>query len=95
MSSILLNKGALAGIKYCKLGLYKFCIMGRQRRVAFSTSQYMTNGLLDLIHMDVWGPSPVVSIRDAKYYVTFINDFFRKILVYFKQKSKVFQKFKE
>jgi len=70
--------------------------MGRQCRVAFSTSQHKTKGLLDLIHTDMWGPSLVASIGGIRYYVTFIDDFSRKIWVYFlKQKSKVFQKFKE
>ena len=88
------NKGSLPGIKYYKLDLYKFCIMGRQR-VVFSTSQHKTKGFLDLIHTDVWGPSPVASVGDAKYYITFIDDFFRKVWVYFlKQKLEVFQKFK-
>ena len=32
------KRSALPRIKYCKLDLYKFYIMGRQRRVAFSTS---------------------------------------------------------
>jgi len=45
------NKDALPGIKYCKLDLCKFYIMGRQHSVAFSTSQYKTKGLLDLIHI--------------------------------------------
>ena len=49
------DKGALPGIKYCKLSFCKFYIMGRQCRVAFSTSQHMAKGLLDLIHTDVWG----------------------------------------
>ena len=49
--------------------------MGKQHIVAFSTSQCKTKGLLDLIHTDVWGPSPVASIRGARYYVTFIDDF--------------------
>ena len=66
--------------------------MGRQHRVAFSTSQHKTKGLLDLIHTDVWGPSPVASIGGTRY----IDDFSKKVWVYFlKQKSKVFQKFKE
>ena len=79
-----------------KLDLCKFCIMGRQRRVAFSTSQHKTRGLLDLIHTDVWELSPVASIGGARYYVTFIDDFSRKVWIYFlKQKSKVFHKFKE
>ena len=47
------NKGTLPDIKYCKLNLCKFYIMGRQRRVDFSTSQHKTKGLLDLIHTDV------------------------------------------
>ena len=53
---ILHKKSALPGIKYCKLDHYKFCIMSRQRRVVFSTSQHKTKGLLDLIHTNVWGP---------------------------------------
>ena len=70
--------------------------MGRQRKVTFSTSQHKTKSLLDLIHTDVWEPSPVVLIRGARYYVTFIDDFSRKVWVYFlKQKSEVFQKFRE
>jgi len=44
----------------------------------------------------VWGPSPVAFIGGARYYVTFIDDFSRKVWVYFlKQKLKIFQKFKE
>jgi len=33
----LYNKDALLGIKYCKFYLCNFCIMGGQRKVAFST----------------------------------------------------------
>jgi len=48
------------------------------------------------MYTNVWGPSPVASIGGARYYVTFIDDFSRTILVYFlKQKLEVFQKFKE
>jgi len=93
---VLHKKGALPGIKYCKLDLCKFCIMSRHRKVAFSISQHKTKGLLDLIHMDMWGLSPVASIRSAKYYVTFIDDFSKRVWVHFlNQKSKVFQKYKE
>jgi len=37
---VLCKRSALSGIKYCKLDLYKFYIMGKQRRLAFSTSQH-------------------------------------------------------
>ena len=57
------KRSALSGIKYYKLDLCKFYIIGRRDRVAFSTSQHKTKGLLDLIHTDVWGSSPIASIR--------------------------------
>ena len=47
------NKRILSGIKYCKLNQCKFCVMGRQSIVVFTTSVHKTKGLLDLIHMDV------------------------------------------
>ena len=34
------------------------------------------------MHAGVWGSSPVVSIGGAKYYVTFIDDFSRRVWVY-------------
>ena len=34
------KNSAQSGIKYCKLDLCKFCILGRQRRVAFSILQH-------------------------------------------------------
>jgi len=62
---VLNKRSALPGIIYCKLDLCKFCIMGRQCRVAFSTSQHKTNDLLDLVHTDMWGSSPAASIGGA------------------------------
>ena len=47
---VLHKRSVLPGIKYCKLDLCKFCIMDKQHKVAFSTSQHKTKGLLDLIH---------------------------------------------
>jgi len=54
--------------------------MGRQRRVVFSTSQHKIKGLLNLIHTDVRERSPVASIGGSRYYITFIDDFFKKSL---------------
>ena len=89
---VLHKRSALSCIRYCKLDLCKFCIIGKQYRVAFSTSQYKIKSLLDLIQTDVWGPSPVASIGGASYYVTFIDDFSRKVRVYFlKQNRKYFR----
>ena len=48
----------------------------------------------DIIHSDVWGPSPVTALTGYRYYVTFINDYSRCTWVYLlKKKSEVFPLF--
>ena len=51
---------------------------------------------LELIHTNLWGPSPVASLGGSRYYITFIDDLSRKVWVYFlKNKSDVFETFKK
>ena len=51
---------------------------------------------LEMVHTDVWGPTPVSSLGGYRFYVTFIDDFSRKVWVYFlKHKSNVFSIFKK
>ena len=51
---------------------------------------------LELIHYDVCGPMPSISLIGYEYYVTFIDDYSRNTWIYFlKTKSEVFGKFKE
>ena len=51
---------------------------------------------LEMVHTDVWGPSPVSSLGGFRFYVTFIDDVSRKVWVYFlKHKSDVFETFKK
>src|SRR5277367_5022654 len=52
--------------------------------------------VLRLVHSDLWGPAPVGSLSNARYILTFIDDFSRKATIYFlKQKSQVAEKFTE
>lgn len=45
--------------------------------------------------MDVWGHLKSASMRGCRYYVSFIDDYTRKVCVYFmKEKSGVFTHFK-
>jgi transposase InsO family protein len=72
--------------------------MGKYTKIAFPNSDNGTGGILDLIHLDVCGPMSLVSLSGYEYYVTFIDDQFRKTWIYFmRTKDEVlsrFQKFK-
>ena len=72
----------------CKLGKSKTLLVPLQANRA---SHYS-----NLIHSDVWGPSPVGSHEKFKYYVTFIDYHSRFPWVYFLcSKSEVFRTFTE
>jgi hypothetical protein len=62
-----------------------------------STAIHRTKGTLDYIHSDLWRPSCEPSKgNESCYLLTFIDDFCRKVWVYFlKEKSEIFKVFKE
>ncbi|KAK8921738.1 hypothetical protein KSP39_PZI020142 [Platanthera zijinensis] len=89
------KKGLLKGVKTCKLDFCETCVLGKQHRVKFVTSTQRSKQALEYIHSDVWGPAPEPSLGGVRYFVTFIDDFSRKVWIYFlKHKSEVFEKFK-
>jgi hypothetical protein len=54
------------------------------------------NGILELVHSDVFGPVSVPSLCVSLYYVSFIDDFSRNAWIYLlRKKSVVFEKLKE
>ena len=70
--------------------------MGKQCKVQFKTSTHKIEGILDYVHSNIWGPSKVVSIGGSRYYMSLIDDYSRKVWVYFlKNKSDAFAKFKK
>uniref|UniRef100_A0A5B6YZI2 GAG-pre-integrase domain-containing protein n=1 Tax=Davidia involucrata TaxID=16924 RepID=A0A5B6YZI2_DAVIN len=85
------KQGLLDGYKTGKLNFCEHCVFGKQCRVKFSMAVHMTNGTLDYIHSDLWGPSKVPSKGGGRYMLTFIDDFSRKVWIYIlKYKNEVF-----
>jgi hypothetical protein len=90
---VLLSNGKLPELKSVESAMCEGCILGKQKRVSFvKLGRAPKPGKLELVHTDLWGPSPVASLGGSWYYITFIDDSSRKVWVYFlKSKSEVFE----
>ena len=71
----LAKKGLLKGARTCKLDFCEHCVIGKKIKVKFSTMTHCTEGILNY---DTWGPTKTASIRGNHYFVTFIDDYFRR-----------------
>lgn len=76
-------------IKNCKS-----CVEGKQHRIPFQRSKRVTENVLELIHSDLIGPMQNSSFGNARYVLTFVDDYSRKVFSYFLSgKDKVFETF--
>jgi hypothetical protein len=91
--AVLVKKKLLKGVHIKKCS---DCLIGRQHRVAFKNQPpHKKPEVLDLVHSDVCKMS-VRSMGGAKYFVTFINDLYRKVWVYVsKTKDQVLSVYKQ
>jgi hypothetical protein len=83
------NKGKVEDFPQCNLEV-KFCehcIYGEQSRVRFPSRATRENGILELVHSDVFGPIIVPSLDGFLYYISFIDDFLRNTWIYFPRKK--------
>ena len=71
--------------------------MGKQHRLPFNSgNSRRARYLLELVDTDLVGPMQVNSIGGSTYFMTFIDDFSHRTLVYFlKSKFEAFDKFLE
>ncbi|KAH9734322.1 hypothetical protein KPL71_017332 [Citrus sinensis] len=65
-------------------GMYDWDMLARSKktRVKFDTANHDTREILEYVHSDVWGPTKTASIGGSHYFVTFIDDFSRRVWVY-------------
>ena len=83
------NKGMVEGFPKCGLEV-EFCehfIYGKQSRVKFPYGATRENGILKLVHSDVFDSITMNSLGGSIYYVSFIDEFSRKTWIYFPRKK--------
>jgi len=91
MKRNLLDGCTLSNMKFCE-----HCVFVNHKRVKFNTLVHRTKGILDYVHADLWGPSRKPSYGGARYMLTIIDDYSRKVWPYFlKTKDDTFAAFKE
>ena len=72
--------------------LCRDCLVGKQHRDSFpQKSKWRASHILQLVHVDICGPIKPISNSKKRYMITFIDDFSRKVWVYFlTEKSEAF-----
>lgn len=77
--------------------MYQGCVQAKQPRKNFKSEVLpRTSDLLELIYLDVCGPVNVVTIGGNGYFVSFVDDYRRKMWVYLvKTKDEVLDVFKK
>jgi hypothetical protein len=77
-------------------GVCRRCALGKNVKGSFLSSDSISKGILDLIHLDMCEPMIVASLNRYSYYVLFIDDHSRKTWIYFlKTKDGVLARFQE
>lgn len=80
-----------------KLDFCESCVLRKSHKQSFPTAKHTTKAILDYVHSDLWGsPTTPESLGGCKYFISFIDDFSKKVWVYFlKTKDEAFERFKE
>ena len=75
---------------------YESCQYAKLHRVHLSPRvNKRASAPFELVHYDVWGPCPILSLIGFKYFVTFVDDFSRVTWLYLmKSCSKLFSHFR-
>ena len=60
-----------------QLSICSACHMSKSKPLPFSLSSTRVNHPLELIYTNVWGPAPMFSTNDNKFYVSFLDAYSR------------------
>lgn len=83
---LFMKQGYVSGINFKEGELSNTCIPcveGKQQRNPFKHVGQRAGSVLELVHSDLCGPMETKSLGGSRYFLTFIDDFSRKVFIYF------------
>ncbi|GKB75211.1 copia LTR rider [Tanacetum coccineum] len=91
--SLMVLSGTMKG--NCVYSLDSWAESG-EASVGIQDKESCTEGVIDYVHADLWGPSRVESMSGCRYFLSIVDDYSRRVWVYFlRYKNEAFNKFKE
>jgi transposase InsO family protein len=75
--------------------LCKHCQQGKQTKTRFKSKEYSTTKPLEIVHIDLVGPTTTKGLKFERYFMLLVDDYTRMTAVFFlKNKSEAFGNFK-
>jgi len=85
----LVSRGVLGHVEINKVDCQP-CQLAKFHVLTFNKSDSISKSPFDLVHSDVWGPSPNATMGGSRYFVIFVDDFSRYTWLYLlKSRSKL------
>ena len=74
------KKGSLEGAATCNLeGEHNVL---NKKKVKFNTNTHRSEGLLDCVHVSIWGPVKTALLGGHRYFVSFVDSLYRHCWIY-------------
>jgi len=70
----LATQGLLEGALIYNLKFDKHCVLKKKIKVNFGTASHRLRGLLDCVHVDIWGPTKTSSLGGHRYSLFLVHD---------------------
>ena len=75
------KQGLFRSVKLGGLDFCEHCVIRKATRVKFSKSSNTTKKTLGYVHSDLWGSTQREYLGGGRYFITFIDDCYRKVWV--------------
>jgi len=90
-------RGVILSEKHLKAtpSICECCVRGKMQRTPLPKASSRKTEILHLVHSDLWGPAPVMSLGGKFYFISFTDDSARYSWTYYlRKKSEAFEVFK-